>query len=271
MRSRNSLPELATLLRAPPESDALVILGRLLDSLPIGFHITDCAPSFHFVYCNRSWERWVGAERLSLVGKPVDEVLKSAEQSGLTGILHQVCRSSRARHLRGLTIPELGKGSKGQPGLARTWDWETYPLSDARGHVTHLLNVVLDVGHRPPEKEAVSAAERRAENRRREEASGVLRIFGLAPDAAPSTPSEALTEREHTVANLVARGMTNTAIARELQLSHSTVSSHVASILGKLAFRSRAQIAAWVVQGRLLQPRDRPPSPQPVPVPDQSG
>ena len=49
MRSRNSLPELATLLRAPPESDALVILGRLLDSLPIGFHITDCAPSFHFV------------------------------------------------------------------------------------------------------------------------------------------------------------------------------------------------------------------------------
>jgi DNA-binding CsgD family transcriptional regulator len=188
------------------------------------------------------------------VGKPVEEVLRSAKPSGLTRIMRQVCRTSRARHLKGVAIPELDGGRKGKAGLVRMWDWEIYPLSDAHGRVTHLLNVVLDVVHRPPERHAVSAAQRQAENRRREEASGVLRIFGLAPDVRPTDLREALTERELDVADLVAQGLTNTAIAQELQLSHSTVSSHVAKILAKRAFRSRAQIAAWVVQGRLPRP-----------------
>src|SRR5450759_2335783 len=41
---------LATVLQASSESDALVILGRILDSLPIGFHVSDCGSAFHVLY-----------------------------------------------------------------------------------------------------------------------------------------------------------------------------------------------------------------------------
>jgi DNA-binding CsgD family transcriptional regulator len=50
------------------------------------------------------------------------------------------------------------------------------------------------------------------------------------------------------VAGLVAEGLTNPQIARRLYLSRPTVASHVAHILTKLDFSSRAQIAAWFAQ-----------------------
>ena len=55
-----------------------------------------------------------------------------------------------------------------------------------------------------------------------------------------------LSAREMEVARLVADGLSNPAIARRLYLSRPTVASHVAHILTKLGFASRAQIAAWV-------------------------
>lgn len=58
--------------------------------------------------------------------------------------------------------------------------------------------------------------------------------------------SAALTPREREVAALVARGLTNLQVAAELTISERTVEGHVERILGKLEFRSRAQIAAWL-------------------------
>jgi DNA-binding CsgD family transcriptional regulator len=60
----------------------------------------------------------------------------------------------------------------------------------------------------------------------------------------------ALSPREIEVADLVAEGLSNPAIARRLYLSRPTVASHVAHILTKLGFSSRAQIAAWAVRRR---------------------
>jgi non-specific serine/threonine protein kinase len=48
------------------------------------------------------------------------------------------------------------------------------------------------------------------------------------------------------VAVLVTRGLSNRAIADALSIGERTVETHVSNILGKLAFGSRAQIAAWV-------------------------
>ena len=48
------------------------------------------------------------------------------------------------------------------------------------------------------------------------------------------------------VAALVAEGLSNRAIAQRLVVSQRTVEGHVARILAKLGFSSRAQIAAWV-------------------------
>ena len=57
-----------------------------------------------------------------------------------------------------------------------------------------------------------------------------------------------LTARELDVARRIARGLTNKQIAVELGIAEGTADRHVANILGKLGFSSRAQVAAWVVE-----------------------
>ena len=55
-----------------------------------------------------------------------------------------------------------------------------------------------------------------------------------------------LGKREAEVARLVADGLSNKQIGARLFISERTVDSHVRSILNKLGFNSRAQIAAWM-------------------------
>ena len=55
-----------------------------------------------------------------------------------------------------------------------------------------------------------------------------------------------LTVRERDVAALVARGLSNRGIARELVLTEGTAANHVRRIMLRLNFESRAQVAAWV-------------------------
>ncbi|KXX59639.1 protein kinase domain-containing protein [Rhodococcus sp. LB1] len=66
-----------------------------------------------------------------------------------------------------------------------------------------------------------------------------------APDTVASTR---LTKRERQVADLIAEGMTNQAIADRLVISPRTAQGHVEHILTKLGFTSRTQVAAWVVE-----------------------
>jgi DNA-binding NarL/FixJ family response regulator len=73
-------------------------------------------------------------------------------------------------------------------------------------------------------------------------------------DEAP--PPAALSPREREVAALITRGLSNRQAADELSISPATVERHVANILLKLSFHSRAQIAAWAVAHGLL--RDEP-------------
>ena len=73
----------------------------------------------------------------------------------------------------------------------------------------------------------------------------------------PASPGPRLTGRELEVAELVAGGLTNQAIARRLSVAPRTAEAHVENIRRKLQVRSRAQIAAWVTEHRL---HPRPPS-----------
>ncbi len=82
-------------------------------------------------------------------------------------------------------------------------------------------------------------------------------------DALPKPPTRQLTlarsdarplsQREREVAGLVARGLTNRAIAEHLVIAERTADTHVSNILGKLGLQTRAQIAAWAVQHRLTR------------------
>jgi non-specific serine/threonine protein kinase len=58
-------------------------------------------------------------------------------------------------------------------------------------------------------------------------------------------PMGNLTHREGEVAVLVARGLSNRQISRELGISERTAGNHIAKILKKLGLRSRTQIASW--------------------------
>ena len=62
-----------------------------------------------------------------------------------------------------------------------------------------------------------------------------------------SAPPSSLTQREHQIAELLASGRSNKAIADELSISHTTAARHVANIMAKLGFNSRTQIAAWIM------------------------
>jgi len=83
-------------------------------------------------------------------------------------------------------------------------------------------------------------------------------LTALGSDPAATAPPGALTPRERQVVELVASGRSNKAIAGELFISPATAARHVANILAKLGFRSRAQIAAWAMDKR--DSSDSPPS-----------
>ena len=70
-------------------------------------------------------------------------------------------------------------------------------------------------------------------------------LTSLSPESMQPSSEEppTLTPREEEVALLLAHGLSNRKIARELVLSRHTVDKHVKNILKKLGLRSRAQVA----------------------------
>jgi two-component system, NarL family, response regulator LiaR len=67
---------------------------------------------------------------------------------------------------------------------------------------------------------------------------------------------DTLTEREHEVLRLLARGRSNKVIALELQVSEKTVKTHVSNILGKLGVTDRTQAALLAVREGLVGRED---------------
>jgi DNA-binding CsgD family transcriptional regulator len=74
----------------------------------------------------------------------------------------------------------------------------------------------------------------------------------ISPRRAEAEKFGGLTERERSVAALIAQGKSNREIADSLVVSERTVESHVSNIFFKLGFASRAQVAAWVVEVGLI-------------------
>jgi DNA-binding NarL/FixJ family response regulator len=60
--------------------------------------------------------------------------------------------------------------------------------------------------------------------------------------------AEPLTDREREVLRLVARGLSNKAIAEQLEITERTARTHVSNILGKLGLASRTQAALYAVE-----------------------
>lgn len=64
---------------------------------------------------------------------------------------------------------------------------------------------------------------------------------------------EALTTREREVIKLIAEGMTNKSIARQLFISVKTVEKHRSNLMRKLNLHSAAKITAYAIEHKLIE------------------
>ena len=69
----------------------------------------------------------------------------------------------------------------------------------------------------------------------------VIKQFARMPRPEPPRQLDELTERELEVFRLIARGLSNAEIGRELYISDTTVKTHITHILMKLNLRDRVQ------------------------------
>jgi DNA-binding NarL/FixJ family response regulator len=74
------------------------------------------------------------------------------------------------------------------------------------------------------------------------------------PELADQGKLDELTRREREVFELVARGLSNREIARELVVEESTIRTHVKRILMKLALRDRVQIVIFAYETGVNRP-----------------
>jgi non-specific serine/threonine protein kinase len=74
----------------------------------------------------------------------------------------------------------------------------------------------------------------------------------LAERVPRRVPGDPLSPREHEVAVLIARGLTNRQIAEALAITEGTAGLHVVHILNKLGLDNRSQIAFWAVDRGLI-------------------
>jgi DNA-binding NarL/FixJ family response regulator len=72
-------------------------------------------------------------------------------------------------------------------------------------------------------------------------------------ERAQQVPAPKLTDREMEVLRLVARGMNNRDIAKELFISENTVKNHVRNILEKLQIHSRMEAVMIAVREKLIE------------------
>lgn len=94
--------------------------------------------------------------------------------------------------------------------------------------------------------EQIVAALRAALSRRAGRAeAGLPEVAGPAGAAQPAEP---LTDRERAVLACLAAGQSNKRIARTLEISEGTVKVHLRNVKRKMGFRSRLELALWVVE-----------------------
>jgi DNA-binding NarL/FixJ family response regulator len=81
----------------------------------------------------------------------------------------------------------------------------------------------------------------------------------VAPAARDAARLDLLTDREHDVVRLMARGATNAEIAATLHVAEATVKTHIGSIFTKLDVRDRAAAIVFAYDHGVVAPGSTPP------------
>jgi DNA-binding NarL/FixJ family response regulator len=147
-----------------------------------------------------------------------------------------------ARHLRDAVTMNARVGARPHTALSRLGLARALPASDGS------LAEAADL-----------AAEAASEFRRLDMPARASEAAEVAADIATRRRTASpLSVREEEVASLVAQALSNRQIADRLVLSERTVETHVRSILAKLNFSTRTEIATWVLRTGSASPRTGP-------------
>ena len=175
--------------------------------------------------------------------------------------LAAMAAASEARYLRALSAQATGSlllaegvAAGALKWLRQAWmDWQDIVAPWEAGRVRVLLGMTCRaLGDEETAQLEFDAARRVF--KRLGAAPDLARVDGLRAPAAASCDGT-LTSRERQILALIARGMTNRAIAAALTISDRTVDRHVSNILTKLDLPSRSAATAYAYERGLVQHR----------------
>lgn len=172
-----------------------------------------------------------GAEALELAAiKSPDLVLMDLKMAGMNGV--EATRRIRAR------FPKI------KILVLTTYDDDEWVFDAIRAGASGYL--LKDT----PREKVIEAIRGTVAGKSFVDPSVAGKILGQVARNAPNPDSqiiEKLTERETDVLRLLARGLTNYEIARQLSLSEGTVRNHVSAIFAKLEVADRTQAAVLAI------------------------
>lgn len=182
--------------------------------------LLDAAPDVEIV-----GEATTGEEAVTLAESlQPDVILMDLQMPGLNGIeaTHRIVQTSP--HIRILVLTMFQDDSS--VFTAMRAGARGYVLKDAAKD--EILRAIQAVGH----GEAIFSPSI---------AARLITFFASLPAAAAKGVFPELTEREREILHLIAKGATNSEIAKHLTLSTKTVSNYVSNIFNKLQVADRAQ------------------------------
>ncbi len=230
---RRPEPGLMLLRLAQGRTDAAAVSARRLNSeLSLPGERAEFLPAFVDVMAAAGDHAAAaaGAEELARLADSNGSALPRA--LALTAAGTALCASGEAA----LAVAKLREASLAWHDLGMP-----YPEARARATLGHCYAALGDDDAAALEVEA---------------ARGTFERLGAQPDLAAlpghAPSSGPLTARELDVVRLVAKGLTNRAVAQELVLSEKTVARHLANIYTKLGIASRAAATAYAYDHGLL-------------------
>lgn len=139
------------------------------------------------------------------------------------------------------------RGSRTRAVALTTYDDDTTIVAALQAGAVGFLNKDAD-------PEAIEAAlESAAAGRSLLDATAMRALLGRKPAPADvsADPPDGLTSREIEVIALVAEGLSNQQLARQLVVSMSTVKTHINHVLAKTACRDRAALVSYAYRHHL--------------------